>query len=167
MKLIKLTKGQFAKVDDEDFEFLSKHKWCADFAPRRNIYYALTWIKRPNSIKTTTLRMHRMIMNPPKGMVVDHINGDTLDNRKSNLRICTVQQNVFNSKIQKRNKTGMKGVRFVEREGRKPKYIAYITNSKRKPIQKYIGFFDTFEEAKNAYLAEAKKVHGEFGKYTK
>lgn len=165
MKLVKLTQGQFAKVDDDDFERVSNYKWCADFRRKLGKYYAIRG-HRVNK-KHITTRLHRFIMNPPKGMVVDHINGDTLDNRKSNLRVCTVQQNIFNSKISKNNKTGMKGVRFVERIGRKSKYVAYICNSKRKPVMRYLGFFDNFEDAKKAYLQEAKKIHGEFGNYTK
>ena len=59
---------------------------------------------------------HRLILNAKKGEVVDHINHNTLDNKKENLRICTNQENAFNSRLSKRNKSGIKGVAYNEKE---------------------------------------------------
>lgn len=85
MKKINLTQGQFAIVDDEDFEWLSYYSWSARWNPRSHTYYALS-----NEIgldeKFHTIYMHRKIMNTSRGEVVDHINHNGLDNRKSNLR---------------------------------------------------------------------------------
>ena len=80
-KLIPLTQGKYAIVDDEDFDELSKHKWCLMFTKGRS--YA---VRRPS--ENLTILMHRFILNPPKQMDTDHKNGDGLDNRRSNLRAC-------------------------------------------------------------------------------
>lgn len=81
-KLIPLNKGLFAKVDNEDFDKLKTHNWSITVAG-----YAENRILK---------LMHRFIMNYPEDMVIDHINGDKLDNRKSNLRVCTQQENTCN-----------------------------------------------------------------------
>ena len=103
MKEIKLWKNRntlsemVCLVDDEDYEkvmsALGKRgaKWYAHKPPGSSSYYALNG-KRD-------LAIHRIVMSPPKGMVVDHINGNALDNRKENLRVCTYSQNSCNKKI--------------------------------------------------------------------
>jgi hypothetical protein len=92
MALIELTKGAFAIVDDDDVELLSRFSWqlnCQGYAT------ANVGIGRAH---VTHERMHRLIMRPPDGIDVDHINGNRLDNRKCNLRLATRQQNLRNSK---------------------------------------------------------------------
>ena len=80
MKKIKLTKGEFALVDDEDFDRLSRYKWCFSRYANRNV---------SENGKQKGWRMHWEVMGgkPPKGLEVDHINGDKIDNRKENLRL--------------------------------------------------------------------------------
>ena len=86
MKIIMLTQGKFTTVDDEDYEELVKHKWCLGGRGK----YAIRRVYR------TCVKMANVIMKPPPGMVVDHISGDTLDDRRCNLRVCTEKQNHAN-----------------------------------------------------------------------
>lgn len=99
MAKIKLTKGLWALVDDEDFERVSAFKWCASLESRGTKHYAIRWIKIDG--KPVKVRMHRFVMDQPPGMVdgkvVDHLNDDGLDNRKSNLEIITQEENMRRS----------------------------------------------------------------------
>ena len=103
---IPLTKGQSAIVDDTDYEFLSQWRWRVNSKG-----YAV----RSFTIggKEIVVSMHREIMQPPKGMVVDHIDNDRLNNVRSNLRIITQQQNLMNRRMFKNNTTGFKGVTYL------------------------------------------------------
>lgn len=159
MKLIKLTQGKFAKVDDDDFERISKQSWCVDFVPRRNVYYALTWVKKGKNKKPTTTRMHRVVMNAKKGQLIDHKNGDTLDNRKENLRFCTHKQNGMNKNISKNNKYGHVGIRKRVHKTTLPTYQAYIFLDGK---QKNLGWFKDKEKAILAYVQSAKENFGDF-----
>ena len=136
MKLIELTKGKVAKVDDEDFEWLSARSWCVDSGG-----YA----------KSGKGRMHRVIMDPPKGMCVDHANRDKLDNRRSNLRIVTYGQNVLNAKIRSDNKSGVRGV-FWSKQAHK--WSAQIGRDGK---QHHLGFFTEKCQAVAAYQDAAKE----------
>lgn len=91
---------RYAIVDDEDFELLSKSSWHLV-----NKHYATRM-----TIDGSTKLMHRLILNVPKEMHTDHINHNGLDNRKSNLRICSNSENIRNRKINKNNTSGYKGV---------------------------------------------------------
>jgi len=136
MKNIALTQGKIAIVDDEDYDWLSEHKWYFNRYPRRRC-------------GKETLAMHRAIMKPPDGYEVDHINRNTLDNRKDNLRIVTRKENADNRGMFKNNTSGATGVCF-----QKGKYQAsYRHNGKLI----YIGRYATIEEAKQAY--ETTKSH--------
>ena len=105
MKKIKLGNDiNTTLVDDEDYEILNQHKW------HNNIGYARTDIKDGN--KWFGKLMHRLIMNVPIKMEVDHIDRNGLNNQKSNLRIVTHQQNSMNSKKQKGSSSKYKGVTF-------------------------------------------------------
>lgn len=94
MKEISLTKNQKAIVDDVDYPEVSKYKWYATWNTPVKNYYA----ERDTYIdgKRIKIKMHRFIMNTPKGLCVDHINHNTLDNRRSNLRNVTYSQNSIN-----------------------------------------------------------------------
>lgn len=98
-KKIGLTRGKYAIVDDEDFEEMNKFKWYAQKI--RKDYYACRTphlkMEDGKQIKKTIL-MHRAIINCKKGLIVDHINHDSLDNRKENLRIVSNRQNLQNLK---------------------------------------------------------------------
>lgn len=152
MKQIKLTQGRFSLIDDEDFEKVSKYKWNVSFNKRNNSFRPSTTIILNN--KKYTLLLSRFIMNCPKGMVVDHINHNTLDNRRCNLRICTFKENIYNLKLRKSSKYGYKGISF-----KKNRWIVQLKKDK-----KYIygGSFKDKIEAAKTYDEKAKEL---FGKY--
>ena len=166
MKKIKLTQGKYALVDDEDFEELNKHKW---YFQKRSINknsrlkpLRIGCAKRGimSGDKQTQISMHQVIMNTPVGMATDHIDGNQLNNQKSNLRICTFSQNSQNRGRDRDGKSGYKGV-TIKTRGHCKGIIAQIgINGK----QKYIGSFSRVIEAAKAYNKEAKKLHGEFAR---
>lgn len=98
--------------------------------------------------------LHRFIMQPPDDMVVDHINHDKTDNRKQNLRICTNQENTWNSRRSIRNTSGFKGVSKV-----KGAYVASIIIDGK---NYYLGRFNNKKDALEAYNAKARELQGEF-----
>lgn len=145
MKLIKLRNGELAKVDDEKFESLNKHRWYLSHG------YAM---RKSNG---ESLFMHRELMNTPEGFDTDHINHDKLDNRLENLRICTVSQNQQN----RRKTTGIttskfKGVSWDKSVGLWRASIKI--NDKRTTIGRYV----TEEAAGLAYNEYAKEHFGEY-----
>jgi hypothetical protein len=153
MKTIPLTQGLFAVVDDEDFDNLSRYKWQA-FKKPHTVYAARTITKPDGS--TTTVLMHREILSPASGVLVDHADGDGLNNRRNNLRVCNRSENARNSRIPVTNSTGYKG---VSKQG--GAFRAYIRHAGR--IQ-HLGRFKTAFEAARAYDAAATKFHGEFAR---
>jgi hypothetical protein len=96
MKVIEATQGKSVLVDDNDYEWLSQMSWHARWQGNR--FYATTGIYDPASQKTHNISMHSFLMMPDKGEVVDHINGDSLDNRRTNLRVVTQKQNLRNKR---------------------------------------------------------------------
>jgi hypothetical protein len=107
MKTISLTQGQVTLVDDSDYVRLSKYKWYATKA--NGTFYAIRHSHGPHKTRKT-ICMSRVVMNAPKNTDVDHRNLNTLDNRKSNLRICTRSENTRNRFKPINNKSGFKGV---------------------------------------------------------
>ena len=103
MKKIKLTQDKWALVDDEDYDRLNEHKWCAVWMTSDSKFRGKRSSPRESSGKRKSIYMHREITNAPKGMHVDHINGNPLDNRKENLRVCTNQEKQMNRGIPKNN----------------------------------------------------------------
>lgn len=155
MKLIPLSKGLFAKVDDEDFEELSKYRWHANVSRGVRPYAERKTARDPISGRQGRVRMHRLVIGAVGG-IVDHINGDSLDNRKANLRICSNAENVQNVGPTAANTSGFKGLRF-----KRGKWDARITANNK---QFFLGSFDTKEAAAVAYNEAAKKLHGEFAR---
>ncbi len=152
MKLIKLTQGFFTKVDDEDFDELNKHKWCVKDSS-----------KRPYAVRGkiyTVVRMHRELLKAPKGIEVDHVNGDGLDNQRHNLRFATRYQNSRNVGKQKgiQYKSVYKGVHWQEKRKR---WRARI-NVNNKEI--YLGQYSLELDAAKAYNEAAVKYFGEFAR---
>lgn len=150
MKVIELTKGQAAIVDDEDFEYLAQYRW------RFNNGYAVRRESCSGGKNGKTIQMHRVVNKTPEGFHTDHINGNKLDNRKSNLRTATNVQNSRNVGKHKNNTSGFKGVSFCPRDN---KWIAMIRILGKK---KNLGRFPTKEIAKSAYDECALRHHGEF-----
>lgn len=103
---ISLTRGLVAIVDDSDYEWLSRWKWCA-LAQGSDRFRAVRGVRENGRHKP--ILMHRAIMQAPPGMTVDHINGDPLDNRRENLRLCQQGLNLLNRRA---NLTGRKTSKF-------------------------------------------------------
>ena len=153
---IPLTNGDFAIVDKCDFEELSKHKWYK--YKNSNTYYVIRKEPREKN-KQKTIYMHRQIMCTPVGFETDHIDGNGLNNSRSNLRICTHQQNNFNRGISKKNTSGFRGVSWNKHIKR---WVAVIHFDNKRL---YLGSFKDILLAKNAYISASIKYHGEFSIY--
>lgn len=152
--------NRYILVDDDDYEELNKYNWHLLFGKKCNSVYASTSIYIGN-YKTVGIRMHRLIMNCPEDMVVDHRNHNGLDNQKCNLRICTRSQNQWNMKKSKNKKhSKYKGVSFFKPYSKfKRAWKSYIECNK---IQHHLGYFRNEIEAAKAYNRAAVKYHGEF-----
>ena len=152
MKKIPLTKGLYALVDDGDYKELSKYNWFASGHPGQ--LYACRY--NPKN-KSRHIRMHRQILNAPENMEVDHINLNRLDNRRSNLRLATRQENSFNrKKFNKKSHSKYKGVTFHIRD--RCWQACIRVNGKHI----YLGSFDKEVDSAMAYNKAAKKYHGKF-----
>lgn len=155
-KLIPLTRGMYAIVNDDDYRPLVRWLWSARLGAKNNQWYAM----RVNSHKgkNTAHYMHRHLLGLTKTnkVWVDHINGNGLDNRRKNIRVATYSQNMCNRGISSANTSGYKG---VYQRGDTGQWVAQITFDKK---CKNLGSFPTKEEAAAAYSAAANVLHGEF-----
>jgi len=147
-RVIPLTQGKFTIVDAEDYDRLAEHKWCA--AEISGNFYA------QRGAKGTTIKMHREILNIPPGLVCDHKNHNTLDNRRCNLRICTPAQNNYNQLPRDGGTSRYKGVHW-HKEHRK--WQAQIQHQGR---MIHIGYYDYEADAAIAYDDMAIELFGEF-----
>lgn len=149
---IPLTKGKFAIVDPQDYVWLKNFKWYA--SDSRGEFYAvrtaLVWEGRKESV----VWMHKEIMPVAKGMVVDHINHNTRDNRRANLRPANQRQNAYNRRKVKNTKNKYKGVYKVRDKWR----VIIKIDGKRTNL----GYFDSEIEAARAYDRAARRHHKEF-----
>jgi len=159
MKTIGLTRGQVTLVDDEDHDF-SRHKWNADWNNRTRQFYARRSIKGERNL---TISMSREILERKlgrrltSGEVADHINRDTLDNRRSNLRLATLAQNNRNCRKQLGRSSVFKGVCWHTKDQR---WRATISIGEHKKA--HLGNFLVEEDAARAYDAAAVERFGEF-----
>lgn len=153
-KLIPLTQGQFAIVDDEDYQELMKYRWYAHYDKSSKGYYAGRGDY--SGEKRKDIKMHRQIINTPTGTYTDHINHNTLDNRKCNLRPCTHSQNHMNQRKRSNNTSGITGVHW---EKKASKWTARIVIN-QKLI--HLGYFSDINEAAEVRRKAEIKYFGEF-----
>lgn len=155
MKLIPLTQGYFVKVDDDDFDFLSQWKWHVHMDKKLGgTFYAKRKIWENKVSKD--IRMHRVITNAPKELDVDHMDGDGLNNQKSNLRVCTKSENQRNQRPQKGTSSQYKG---VQKSGKKWEAKIHVDNK--------VAWYKSFENEIEAAIARDKKaieLHGTFAR---
>lgn len=145
MKKILLTKGQYALVDDQDFEWLNQHKWYCSHG------YAVRYAgggRKNRVIK----RMHRVVNKTPEGKITDHINRNKLDNRRNNLRSANKSENGLNAKLRVDNTTGHKG---IYRDKSRDKWVAELFRNGKNLLKKR---FDTKEEA----IAKRKEMESQY-----
>lgn len=149
MRQIKLTKGKYALVDDQDYEGLSQYRW------QYNGNYATRsiWVTKDRTAKVS---MHRVILPPPPGKEVDHMNGDKLDNRRANLRVCLRSENHINKGLAKNNTSGYKGVSLSPVT---LKWMAYLWKDGKNHL---LGSFKTKELAAKEFKKHYVALHGEF-----
>lgn len=153
-KKIPLTQDQFALVDDEDFDRINKSLWYAVFNPDIGNYYAVRTVWKSRN----TILMHKEIIPSKKGQHIDHIDGDTLNNQKGNLRPASPSQNHGNSRRYSTNTSGYKGVSWITEKGRWRASMTY----NYKTI--HIGYYLDKEDAARAYDKRASELFGDFAR---
>ena len=148
---IPLTRGEFTVIDASDLPLVGQFNWhLLSMAGKK---YAVR-----NLPGRKTAYMHRVIAPPMPGMVVDHIDGDGLNNRRGNLRQATISENVRNRRISKNNRSGFKGVHLHPETG---KWRARIMVNK---VIVELGLHFTKEAAHDAYCRASRDLHGKFGR---
>lgn len=154
---VPLGKGQYALVDADDVGIVNRHRWHV-FAPKdRRTQYAVTSAWEDG--KQRTLRMHRLILGAQPGELVDHINGDGLDNRRVNLRLCNAAENSRSLHVRRGGTSKYHGV-ASSGSGYPTKPWSVTIQVNRRTIR--VGRFRDEEEAARAYDAAARNYHGEF-----
>lgn len=157
-KLIPLSKGYSAVVDDEDFEWLNAFKWSVWTSRKQTTQYARRSVypsgRRAGHRPQLTVRMHRLIL--PGAALVDHRDGDGLNNQRANLRAATPSGNAQNIRMRRNNTSGLIGVAWHRHSGL---WQARISVNGR---SKYLGLFADPAEAARVRDAAAVELHGEF-----
>ena len=148
---VPLTRGYEAIVDAEDVPLINWRSWNP-LIQKINVY------ARSKDRNKKTIYMHRIIANAPEEMDVDHINGNTLDNRKSNLRLATTSENSCNSRSHRATKSGIKGV-SPSMTGK-----TWVASIRKDGKTRYLGCFQTKEDAAAAYARASAELQGEFGR---
>lgn len=154
---ITLSAGFVAMIDAADVHLVDGHNWSALKHPNRHTCYAM---RRGSAAgeKFRNVQMHRILMGFPEGFQVDHIDGNGLNNRRSNLRLATHSENQRNSKTPKSNTSGIKGVSWAANVN---KWKATISFDNK---QKHLGFFSEKADAAKAYADAAQRIHGTFAR---
>jgi hypothetical protein len=150
-----LPNGHRAYLDTADIPLVQGYRWYA--RKGKGTYYVSTRMRTSDG-RVYSLDMHRVLMTPTDGLVVDHISTDGLDNRRANLRLATVAQNNLNSRVRSDNVSGLKGAFFNRRKGN------YYSRIKVDGRNIWLGNFTTAEDAAEAYAKASVMYHGEFGR---
>ena len=153
---VPLTQGKEAIIDAADVHLVEGFNWFANKG--RYTFYAVRNKPTVNGKAMGLLRMHRVIVNAPGDMQVDHINGDGLNNRRNNMRLATHAENKRNTSRQTNNSSGFKGVTWNKWRGK------WQSQIKAGGEYTYLGYFDCPKEAHAAYCAASEKYHGDFGR---
>ncbi|MEN0652412.1 MULTISPECIES: HNH endonuclease [Hyphobacterium] len=148
---IALTKGYSATIDADDAERVLSHRWYANETGYG--VYAAAYIRPAPDARASRVYLHRFLVGARKGMTVDHVNRDTLDNRRANLRFATPLRQTLN-RVTPTGNAGFKGVYFDKRRGN------FRASIKFEYRARHIGVFDTAEAAARAYDAEAVRLFG-------
>ena len=158
MKLIPLTQGKFAQVDDEDFEYLNQWKWLAKESDKGH-FYACRNSPRKKDVKRVMIRMHNLLMPPPEGFKIDHKDRNGLNNQRGNLRFCTPSQNSANTRV-RLNKKSSKYFGVFKHENA---WVASIcVNYKHIRLGRFPYTLEGEITAAKAYNDAAIKYKGEF-----
>ena len=151
-------------LDDDVYEWASKYKWylMKDASRKREAFYAQRNVKQPDG-KRKSILLHREIMNTPKGLLTDHLNGNGLDNRRANLRVCTNRENQINRRgnINRTNKyIGIEKDKKAQNKPWRPNVLVSDPSKKRGQRRLSKGYYATEEEA--AYQRDLcmVKYHG-------
>lgn len=155
---VPLTFNQVALVDEEDLPLIHDYRWRAAKTSHCRFYYAVAEGTVRGGTARKTIYMHRLILGARPGQFVDHINGNTLDNRRSNLRFATSAENAMNRGLNRTNRTGYKGVSFHRRD---QVWEAWIRKNGK---GRYLGRFSNPEDAARAYDMAALQMFGEFAR---
>lgn len=153
MQQIPLTKGHVAIVDDDDYPIVSRYKWCFDngYAARKITLASKQYQK---------VLLHRFLTDAQPGQMVDHADGNPLNNTRANLRICNGTLNNANRRVMKiRNAATSSQYRGVFKELRRNSWRASIGLNNRRI---HLGNFPSEEAAARAYDAKARELYGEF-----
>jgi HNH endonuclease len=147
---VPLQRGQFAIVDSEDWLRVALHSWYIERNHRVDYAYA--------AVDGKKMYLHRFIMQPLEGFEVDHIDGDGLNNRRSNLRIVSHKQNLRNQRLQARSTSGYKGVSWGKSRCLWGAHIRYDGK------KRFLGRFPSRDDAARAYNTRASEVFGEYAR---
>lgn len=140
-------------IDEDDILLVAEYSWHLIRRRGRQAYVGAMLYHGASPIY-----LHRLVMNAPPGVEVDHINGDGCDNRKANLRLCTSQENRWNIPQRRTNRSGFMGVSWHKRER------AWRAQYSHRGKLTFLGYFDTPEAAHAAYVAAVAPLRGQFCK---
>ena len=155
MKEIPLTQGKVALVEDRDYGYLMSWKWMAS-RQKNGDFYAKRRKAGKRCDKHVSIYMHRVIVNTAEGMTTDHRNSNTLDNRRSNLRLCNKSENAHNCGVRSDNSSGHRGICW-HKKARK-----WQVRLKSHGVDKYLGLYKDLDKAIIARKTAEEKYVGEF-----